>query len=237
MSGYEVDFDEWLYWLTVYGDPSADGAWGWQLDGHHLNLNCVFVGDQMVMTPQFAGAEPARVDNGPYAGIRMFGTEEGDALAFRQGLDASQCAAAVIADELPKDLYTGAFRDNFELNYQGIPFDGLNAGQQHDLLGLVGQYVRRMRPGHAVVRMDEIAKHAADIHFAWVGGAGADSVFYYRIHSPVILIEFEHIAGQVFDNNAPSRSHVHTLVRTPNGNDYGRDLLRQHHETIPHGRP
>jgi hypothetical protein len=26
----------------------------------------------------------------------------------------------------------------------------------------------------------------------------------------------------------PTRDHIHTIVRTPNGNDYGKDLLRQH---------
>jgi hypothetical protein len=29
---------------------------------------------------------------------------------------------------------------------------------------------------------------------------------------------------------------VHTIVRTPNGNDYGFDLLRQHLKTSPHHR-
>jgi hypothetical protein len=28
--------------------------------------------------------------------------------------------------------------------------------------------------------------------FAWIGGTGPHSVFYYRIHSPVVLIEFDH---------------------------------------------
>ncbi|NRP74564.1 hypothetical protein ILFOPFJJ_05486 [Ensifer psoraleae] len=28
----------------------------------------------------------------------------------------------------------------------------------------------------------------------------------------------------------PTRGHIHTVVRTPNGNDYGKDLLRQHHD-------
>ena len=28
----------------------------------------------------------------------------------------------------------------------------------------------------------------------------------------------------------PGKIHVHTVVRTPNGNDYGKDLLRQHYE-------
>jgi hypothetical protein len=27
----------------------------------------------------------------------------------------------------------------------------------------------------------------------------------------------------------PGRIHVHSVVRTPNGNDYGKDLLRQHY--------
>jgi hypothetical protein len=28
----------------------------------------------------------------------------------------------------------------------------------------------------------------------------------------------------------PGRLHIHSLIRTPNGNDYGKDLLRQHYE-------
>jgi hypothetical protein len=40
--------------------------------------------------------------------------------------------------------------------------------------------------------------------------------------------------GIAFDNDAPSRHHVHTVVRTPNGNEYGRDLLRQLHARFDH---
>ena len=70
-----------------------------------------------------------------------------------------------------------------------------------------------------------------------MGGFEEDSVFYYRLHSPVILVEFDHQRGIAFDNDAPSRHHIHTVVRTPNGNDYGQDLLRQHHARFPHSRP
>ena len=31
------------------------------------------------------------------------------------------------------------------------------------------------------------------------------------------------------------KSHIHTVMRTPNGNDYGMALLRQHYER--HHRP
>ena len=32
----------------------------------------------------------------------------------------------------------------------------------------------------------------------------------------------------------PSRDHIHTVVRTPNGNDYGKDLLRHHYAWHEH---
>ncbi len=31
----------------------------------------------------------------------------------------------------------------------------------------------------------------------------------------------------------PNREHIHSVVCTPNGNDYGKDLLRQHYERPP----
>jgi len=82
------------------------------------------------------------------------------------------------------------------------------------------------------VTMDEIGQHIDDTYFAWVGGAEDDAIFYYRVHSPVILIEFDHQGpvGTLKKNppGIPSRDHIHTIVRTPNGNDYGKDLLAQH---------
>jgi hypothetical protein len=67
-----------------------------------------------------------------------------------------------------------------------------------------------------------------------MGGTGPDDVFYYRVHSPVTLIEFDHQPGIAFESAEPTRNHVHTVVRTPNGNDYGMDLLRQHHAMFEH---
>jgi hypothetical protein len=69
-----------------------------------------------------------------------------------------------------------------------------------------------------------------------MGGMHEDSVFYYRVHSPVILIEFGHQRDIAPGNEKPWRNHIHTVVRTPNGNDYGNDLLRQHHQQFDHTR-
>ena len=63
-------------------------------------------------------------------------------------------------------------------------------------------------------------------------------VFYYRIHSPVILIEFDHqrpaSLRHLYPADRPMQQHIHVVVRTPNGNDYGKDLLRQHYKAHAH---
>jgi len=87
--------------------------------------------------------------------------------------------------------------------------------------------------------MSDVERHLDDTYFAWIGGTEPDSVFYYRIHSPVVLIELDHqrpanLRHLAKDPSQPNLEHIHTVVRTPNGNDYGKDLLRQHYEKHPH---
>ena len=133
-------------------------------------------------------------------------------------------------------MFTAAFRDDLELRYEGVRTGELSTAQQDLLRSLLHTYVGRIRAGHAEVKMAEVARHLADTHFAWMGGFADDSVFYYRVPSPVILIEFDHQLGIALDNDEPSRQHIPTVVRTPNGNDYGRDLLRQPHAQFDHTR-
>ena len=79
------------------------------------------------------------------------------------------------------------------LDYAGLRGDRADtrrSGKQ--LLDLVALYVDNMDDGHARVRMDEVRRHLDRTWFAWIGKTEPGSVFYYRIHSPVILIEFDH---------------------------------------------
>jgi hypothetical protein len=106
------------------------------------------------------------------------------------------------------------------------------------MIELAALYIGNIDDGHAKVRIDDVKRHLDATYFAWIGGTDAASVFYYRIHSPVVLIEFDHqrpFALPVVPRNQPTRQHIHTVVRTPNGNDYGKDLLRQHYQQS-HGR-
>ena len=52
------ELGEWQYFITVMGTPSATEPWGWQFDGHHAVINYFVLGDQVVMSPFFAGSEP-----------------------------------------------------------------------------------------------------------------------------------------------------------------------------------
>lgn len=96
-----------------------------------------------------------------------------------------------------------------------------------------------MAEGHARVKMDEVRRHIERTGFAWIGGCDSNSAPYHRMHSPVILIEFDHQRPanlrKPSENPAlPARQHIHTAVRTPNGNEYGNDLPRQHSLAPPH---
>jgi hypothetical protein len=232
------EYGERLYWITVMGTPSEKEPWGWQLDGHHLNINYFVMGDQVVMTPTFMGSEPMKATSGKYKGTEVLQDEQERGLALINALDDAQRKKAIIEVSKTGNNNVGeAFKDNIVLDYAGIRAAELTAKQKEQLLDLIGEYVRNMPDGHAKVKMTEVRQHLDETRFAWIGGTAPQSVFYYRIHSPVILIEFDHqkpIALRHLDRSKPTREHIHTVIRTPNGNDYGKDLLRQHYEEHPH---
>ena len=235
--GTEYDeYGEWLYWISVFGEPSADKPWGWQIDGHHLNLSVFVLNDQMVFTPFFDGSEPVLAPWGKFEGVRVCYEQEQKGLALMTSLDDAQRAAAVLKEGLPGEMYAGAFNDNHVMDYAGVRYADMTGTQQGLLRSLIETYVMRARDGHNQVWMREVESQLGRTYFGWIGACDDDAVFYYRIHSPVVLIEFDHQRGVALEADVPTRNHIHTIVRTPNGNDYGKDLLRQHYATSTHHR-
>jgi hypothetical protein len=221
------------------GAPSATEPWGWQLDGHHAIVNYFVLGDQVVMTPHFFGSEPVRAESGKYKDTVVMQDEQNRGLAFVNALDESRRKQAILslAKESDNNL-TEAWKDNVVLDYAGIRATGLSDAQRIQLLDLIALYVSNMDEGHAKVKMADVRAHLDRTYFAWIGTTDENSVFYYRIHSPVILIEFDHQRPvgirHLIDPGRATRQHIHAVVRTPNGNDYGKDLLRQHYLQHPH---
>jgi hypothetical protein len=231
---------EWLYFITIMGKPSATEPWGWQLDGHHAIINYFVLGDQVVMTPHFFGSEPVKATSGKYKGVEILQKEQNDGLEMLQGLpDAARRKAVLSFSKTGNNNLTEAFKDNVVLDYAGVRGADLESAARKRLTDLMYLYVSNMPEGHARVKMNEVQRHIDNTWFAWIGESQADSVFYYRVQSPVILIEFDHqrpanLRKFAADANKPTQQHVHCVVRTPNGNDYGKDLLRQHYLAHPH---
>ena len=222
------------YWFTFYGTPSDTDPWGWQMEGHHLVINYFILGDQVVMTPTFMGSEPTFIDSGANKGLKTFGAEENKGLNFYLSLDSLQKKQARLWNKKEYDLNQGeAFRDNRIIAITGIAASQLSKAQQDALLDLIAEYVNNIRDGHAKVKMEDVKLHLNETHFTWVQSDDIQSPFYYRIHSPVILIEFDHqtpvfVYNKSKPRTGPVKTHIHTVVRTPNGNDYGKDLLKEH---------
>src|SRR5690606_6872400 len=206
------EYGEHLYWFTVMGTPSADEPWGWQLDGHHLVVNYFVMGDQIVMTPTFMGSEPVRAESGQYAGTEILQDEQRLALELMQSLDTEQRRAAIVSEAKTRgENRAEMMRDNVVVAQEGLPVTRLNAAQRDRLLALVALYVGNMDAGHAAVRMDEIRAHLDATTFAWKGSVEPDGVFYYRVQSPVVYIEFDHQGPVALDGprNEATRRHIH----------------------------
>ena len=93
ITGKAEEYGEWLYWVSLFGAPSPSEPWGWQIDGHHLNLNCFVLGDQLVLTPSFMGSEPVLARFGKYQGTRVFAAEEERGYALMRSLSDRGTAA------------------------------------------------------------------------------------------------------------------------------------------------
>jgi hypothetical protein len=156
--------DDWAFTLSIFGKPSTDAPWGWQLFGHHLALNCVFAGDQMVLSPVFMGVEPD-IELGPQQ-RRLFQPHEERALRFMNALtDAERSQAVVYSSMLTKDQPPGsfhpddgrqrggAFQDNRIVPYEGVPVGALDATQRKHLLDVAEVFISNMPMGSSDARM------------------------------------------------------------------------------------
>jgi len=100
-----------LYFFTFFGDPSATGAWGWRYEGHHCSQNWTIVnGNSIGTSPQFFGANPAEVREGPMKGTRVLSAEEDLARSLVKSLSSAQRATAVLSASSPADILTSNLR-------------------------------------------------------------------------------------------------------------------------------
>jgi len=216
-----------LYYVTVFGDPAANDVWGWRFEGHHVSFHWTVVEGQVIAsTPQFLGANPAEVRQGPLTGTRVLAAEEDLGRALVKSLDAAQQQEAILSDTAPHDILTAAQRKADILEDRGIPYHRLTAEQQGLLMTLIQEIASVQIPERAEQRLASVRQAGLDsVKFAWMGGLERGEGHYYRIQGTTFLIEYD-----CTQNDA---NHIHVVWRDFEG-DFGIDWLERHYQEFPH---
>jgi hypothetical protein len=208
-------FGNKLYYLAIFGKPSATKPWLVQFGGHHLGLNVTIVGKSFVLTPTHTGTQP---DLFTWEGkkVRPLGPENDRAFKLINALDEKQQAQAILGKN-PRNLILGPGQDGKKIKPQGIKGSALTTSQQGMLLELIAAWVNILNDDAAAPRLAEIKTALPDTYFAWSGPTTNGSAAYFRVQGPTVVIEY---------SPQGSTSHIHTIIRDPS-NDYGEKLIKQ----------
>ena len=241
-------FDPERYCFRIFGTP-GQGAWGWQLAGHHVSLNFTVAGDYVSGTPCMFGSVPAS-----YGSLSPLEHEETDGFRFVDALSPAQRAQAVIWHRPPPDFATRLVprigevelpahvfepepdyriddEERAALAYvrsgpRGIGGTDLTAEQLYALVDLVARFAARLPREVAEAELRRVdAAGPENLWFAWAGGTQRGDRHYYRVQGPGLLIEH--------DNTQSNGNHVHSVWRVPGG-DFGDDLLSAHYREEKH---
>ena len=227
--GAPVIRDPELYYVTVFGDPSAKGAWGWRLEGHHVSLRFAVDNGKLLVssTPQFLGSNPAEVPYGygPYTGLRVLAAQEDAARSLVLALDAKRQAIAIVAPN-PRGFASGTTVKFDAQTPVGLPMSQMTAAERGMLMKLIDSYATIMPADIAAARLAKIKSAGTDtIAFAWSGSTEKGRQYQYQVQGPTFLIEH--------NNTQNNGNHIHAVWRDFNG-DFGRDVLAEHMAALPH---
>ncbi len=242
--------DPLLYYITVFGEPAASGAWAWRFGGHHISLHYLIVDGKVVAsTPNFFGANPADSPllgphlHRPLAAIEDLGRE-----LFRNLKDHRR-HKALLSPSAPSDLISGnrpgiregdrqllhpGSRENRSAIIGASTAEGLALSFTPDGVGpadldhggidmlreLIGCYLNRLPDTLADAQAALVEEEFADVRFAWAGGVERHQPHYYRIQGERLFIEY--------DNTQNGANHIHAVWRDL-ANDFGGDVLARHY--------
>lgn len=202
------------YFVSVFGDPSNTGAWGWRFEGHHMSVNYTLdKGEVVTATPLMFGANPAEVKDGPRKGLRTLPSIEDHARALIKSLTPEQDKAAKQATPEKYDvLEIKEGQPCAEVGPPaGITAAALTADQRKTLDALLAAYADRMPEDLAAAEMKRAKATPADkLYFAYTGTAEVGKPYTYRVLAPEFAVEFLNVQADGSKNPA---NHIHSAWR------------------------
>jgi hypothetical protein len=216
------------YYFSIFGTPSATGTWGYRVEGHHISQNYTVANGEVIGGPSFFGSNPAEVRIGPRKGLRALADEDDFGFAVIESLDEPLRQVAIVDPTAYADILTSDKRAAALAGQpSGLPAAKMNSNQFDALRALVEVYARNLPGDLARRRTQQLDKAARNIHFAWAGGTKPGDPHYYRVQTPLFLIEL--------DNTQDKANHVHSVWRDL-ARDFGGDTLRAHYEADHHAK-
>ena len=206
-------------------------------------------GRVLAQTPTFFGSNPGLLRNDPgmadtrmadprlaklpQYGKQLFKEETERAFALLKTMTPEQLKQVMVAPVAYPEILSTNVRTVSMEKMDGLRLADMTDSQRTLFLELLQTYLTNYHVTLANQQLDKLKKSGLDsLRFAWAGDLtpklGDGKGWYYRIHGPTILIEY--------DNTQSNANHIHTVVRDLT-NDFGEDLLREHYRTSNHAKP
>lgn len=207
------------YYFTFFGSPSSDSQWALSVEGHHLSLNFVFQGDQVIdSTPQFFAANPARIqsDHGTWKkNSEVLEAEQQLGRRLAESLTDQQRSVALLPGETPTEILSAATAQPPDRQPVGLSAEHLNPDQKKLLIDLLNAYTSKMNPQVAAHRWELIRSEGwQEVYFGWSGGLQPGQGHYYVIQGPTFWVEFINVQPDAAGNPA---NHIHCVWRDMTG--------------------
>lgn len=207
-----LDQDPNAYFTTVFGDPAGTEPWGWRLEGHHVSLNFTLRnGDFVSATPLFLGADPARVAEGPRAGLQIFYQEEKLMRDLLESFPEAARTRGALSGKPFDDVQLGPGRDEHFKERAGVPPGQMTGAPIGYFMKLLNLHTSVVHEDIAPLAMDRYrGADVRDVDFVWSGTGAPGEAFYYRLQGIEKGFAIEYV------NRG---NHVHCLWR-----DFGQDF-------------
>ncbi len=199
------------YFVSIFGEPSNTGSWGWRFEGHHLSVNVTLNNGEVVdATPVLFASNPAEVKSGPRKGLRALPGIEETVKELIASLDEVQRKTARQAKQFSE------VREGYAEAKVGEPV-GITHGKLRDeqkklLEKLMTMYSTRMPPDVSVAEWQRLRQAGIDkVHFGYcIEEKKPGQPYTYRIQGPTFVVEFLNVQADSAKNPA---NHIHSAWR------------------------